>query len=258
MHSNEEQHMRAHGAAPNAQGMPAERTGHPAHLGWDWGPPRGGRIGFAACGGGSGDPPHIASVGTNPSQRKGTPTTTQPIGRSNPAPGRVGGVHTQPWRSQPSRPDHRRQQRHRDHYAQRLANAIQALSRKHGPCSNYLLSAEAALRGGQAHRRHRALLRRSRMSIACGPMESPNYPIPSGRRHQVRRHWYQHDSTAFENADELCSKKTGTPYYAPGRSAGSRHCEIHQRAGRCRQSPPASAPGADSGSESAEISLPND
>lgn len=259
MHSNEEQHMRAHGAAPNAQGMPAERSrSRPISVGIG-ALLVAGALGFAACGGGSGDPPHIASVGTNASQRKGTPTTTQPIGNPTLLLDEWAACirsHGDPNQVDPTIDANKDIEITMRNVSPTLSSAVHGST---GPCSNYLLSAEAALRGGQAAPQAPSIAQEIAYVDCMRTNGVPNYPDPSADGDtRFEGTGINTNSTAFENADELCSKKTGTPYYAPGTEAPGvvivRSINEPGGAGNL----PASAPGADSGSESAEISLPND
>ena len=258
MHDNEEHRMSAHGAASSArEGLPEGRRSRPIS---------GGigvlfvaaALGFAACGGGTGDPPHVASLGTNASQRKGTPTSTQQIGN----PTRLLDEwatcirsHGDPNQVDPTIDTNKDIEITMRNVSPTLSSAVHGST---GPCSTYLLSAEAALRGGQAAPQAPSIAQEIAYVDCMRTNGVPNYPDPSADGDtKFEGTGINTDSTTFENADELCSKRTGTHYYAPGTEAPGVVIvrSINEPAGAGNL--PANGPGANSGSESAEISLPN-
>ena len=116
-------------------------------------------IGLAACGGSSS--PHVASLSNSSGNSSGSTTTTLPKGNPTQLLDEWASLHAQPRRSQPGRPDHRRQQGHPHHLpgrrqrqrAGRLRQGIERSVRRlpdrglHGPAGR---QAAPEARPGQA------------------------------------------------------------------------------------------------------------
>ena len=195
MHSNEERHMRAHGAAPRRARNAGREEQVPADLGWDWGPPRGGRIGLSRRAvEAQGTHPMLPVWGRTRASATGTPTTTQPIGNPTLLLDEWAACirsHGDPNQVDPTIDANKDIEITMRNVSPTLSSAVHGST---GPCSNYLLSAEAALRGGQAAPHGTEHCSGDRVCRLHADQWSPQLSRSlSGRRHQVRRHWYQHE-----------------------------------------------------------------
>jgi hypothetical protein len=174
----------------------------------------GAAIGLAACGGGSADPPRVASVGTNPSNgsgSSGSTTTTQPTGnptklldewadcmqsngdpnQADPTVDTYGVIHV----TIPSD-------------AQSVSNAVHAGT---DPCNNYMAAAESALQAANpvAPPPDEAELLKY---VACMRANGvPNYPYPTGNTTNFGGTGVDPNSPSVENASKLCGEKLSLP-----------------------------------------------
>jgi hypothetical protein len=85
-----------------------------------------------------------------------------------------------------------------------------------GPCSNYLLAAEIALRGGQPAPADNPA-QDVRFAECMRANGVPDWPDPSANGEtDFNGTGVDPNSPAVQNATKLCDKKTGIPYEAPG------------------------------------------
>lgn len=87
-----------------------------------------------------------------------------------------------------------------------------------GPCSNYLLGAENALRGGQSAPSYNPVtaVKQAQCIRASG---FPNFPDPSANGEtNLNGTGIDPNSPALQNATKACDKKIGIPYYGNGTS----------------------------------------
>jgi hypothetical protein len=85
-----------------------------------------------------------------------------------------------------------------------------------GPCSNYLNAASAALRGGQPAPQAPSMAVQLKYAECMRANGVPAFPDPNGSQDQSLGN-VDPNSPTFENADALCSKKTGETYSPPGK-----------------------------------------
>ena len=102
-----------------------------------------------------------------------------------------------------------------DNVSQTLSNEVHAGT---GPCSSYLTAASAALRGGQPAPQAPSLAVQLKYAECMRANGVPKFPDPNGSQDQYIGN-LDPNSPTFENADKLCSKKTGETYYPPGKEA---------------------------------------
>jgi hypothetical protein len=93
-----------------------------------------------------------------------------------------------------------------------LENAVNTNT---APCSNYMLAAQSALRGGQAAPTDNPVqdVKFAECMRASG---FPTFPDPAGGNTDFNGTGINTNSTAFQNAAKTCDDKVGQPYYAPG------------------------------------------
>jgi hypothetical protein len=215
-------------------------------------------IGLAACGGGSGNPPHIASLGAKTSNSRGSSTTTQPTGNPTELLDQWATCirsHGDPNQVDPTIDANKDIEITMRNVSATLSGEVHGGA---GPCSNYLLAAEAALRGGQAAPQAPSTAQEIAYVDCMRVNGVPNYPDPSADGDtEFEGTGINTNSPAFEHADEVCSKKTGTPYYAPGTETPGVIIvrSINEPDGG--DSLPAGGPGANSGSGVTEVPVPN-
>ena len=178
-------------------------------------------IGLAACSGGS-SAPQVASVGNS----GGTPASSG-SGRSPTAsgPGKATQLldqwatcirgHGDPSQADPAVDSNSDIDITMDNVSQTLANEVHAGT---GPCSNYLTAASAALRGGQPAPQAPSLAVQLKYAECMRANGFPAYPDPNGSLDQSLGN-IDPNSPAFQNADKVCSEKTGETYDAPGKEA---------------------------------------
>lgn len=87
-----------------------------------------------------------------------------------------------------------------------------------GPCSNYLLAAETALRGGQAEPPEPSAAQQAKYADCMRTHGVPNYPNPDPATGDTnfRGTGIDLNSPTFNNADKLCTEQEGEKYYPPG------------------------------------------
>jgi hypothetical protein len=180
-------------------------------------------IGLAACGGGS-STPHVASLGTSSSDSGsgssdggGNSTAAAPTGNATKL--------LDEWAAcmrkhgDPSQTDPTIDTDKVIHIFMR--NVSQALSSdahgSTGPCSQYELAAENALRGGQPAPQAPSLAAQLKYAECMRANGEPGYPDPNGSAEQKFPSGVDPNSTVFQNANKLCVQKTGMPaYWATG------------------------------------------
>jgi hypothetical protein len=86
-----------------------------------------------------------------------------------------------------------------------------------GPCSNYLLGAEAALRGDQPAPSDNPV-KDVKFAECMRANGVPDFPDPNGTGSTYVENLDPNGPT-FQNATKLCDKQIGQSYYAPGKEA---------------------------------------
>jgi hypothetical protein len=177
-------------------------------------------IGLAACGGGATDPPHVATLGANSSNSKSAPSTTQPTGNPTQLLDQWATCirgHGDPNQSDPTIDANKDIEITMHNASAALSSEVHGST---GPCSNYLLAAETALRGGQPAPQAPSAAQEAAYVDCMRANGVPNYPDPSANGDtDFEGTGVDPNSPTVENADKVCSKKTGIPYDAPGTEA---------------------------------------
>jgi hypothetical protein len=178
-------------------------------------------IGLAACSGGS-STPQVASLGNS----SGTPASSGG-GGSSAATGSGNATqlldewttcirgHGDPSQADPTVDSNSDIDITMDNVSPTLAGEVHGGT---GPCSNYLNAASAALRGGQPAPQAPSLAVQLKYAECMRANGVPNFPDPDGSQDQSLGN-VDPNSPTFENADKVCSKKTGETYYPPGKEA---------------------------------------
>ena len=173
-------------------------------------------LALSACASGPGTP-HVASLATNGRQDARGTTTTQPTGnptrlldewatciRSN----------GDPNQADPTIDSNKDIEIIMHNVSATMSAEVHGSS---GPCSNYLLAAEATLRGGQPAPQAPSAAQEAAYVDCMRSNGVPNFPDPAANGDtDFNGTGVDPDSPTFENADKVCSKKTGTPYDPPG------------------------------------------
>jgi hypothetical protein len=176
-------------------------------------------IGLAACGGGGSSTPHVASLGSSDGSG-----STDPGGSSTTAPSSGNPTqlldqwatcirgHGDPGQVDPTIDSNKDIDISMTNVPKALEDEVHGST---GPCSNYLLAAENQLRGGQPAPTDNPVadLKYAQCMRANGV---PDFPDPNGSSEGPDIGNLDPDGPVFQNADKLCSKKVGLPYYAPG------------------------------------------
>jgi hypothetical protein len=174
-------------------------------------------IGLAACGGPSTSPSHVASLGTTARNSDGDTTTTQPAGNPTELLDQWATCirgHGDPNQVDPTIDSNKDIEITMHNVSAALSNEVHGST---GPCSNYLLAAETALRGGQPAPQAPSAAQEAAYVDCMRVNGVPNYPDPSANGDtDFEGVGINPNSPTFENADKVCSKKVGMPYYAPG------------------------------------------
>jgi hypothetical protein len=177
----------------------------------------------AACSGGGSSAPHVASLGSS-SDGSGS---TDPAGSSTTAPSSGNPTqlldqwaacirgHGDPSQVDPTIDSNKDIDINMNNVSTTLANDVHGST---GPCSNYLLVAENALRGGQPAPQAPSLAVQLKYAQCMRANGVPKYPDPNGSTEGTSfiALGIDPNSPVFQNADKACSKKVGMPYYAPG------------------------------------------
>jgi hypothetical protein len=200
-------------------------------------------IGLAACGGPPTNSPHVASLGTTVSKSRGGTTTTQPTGNPTELLDQWATCirsHGDPNQSDPTIDANK-------DIEITMRNASAALSSEvhgsTGPCSNYLLAAETALRGGQPAPQAPSAAQEVAYVDCMRANGVPDYPDPSADGDtDFEGTGIDPSSPSFENADKVCSQKEGTPYSAPGTEVPG-VVQVRNFNGPSNGAPPPSGPG---------------
>jgi len=178
-------------------------------------------IGLAACSGGSGTTPHVASLG---SSGDGSGSSAGGGNSAGAAPAGNATKLLDEWATcmrghgDPSQTDPTIDTDKVIHIY--MTNVSQALSSQAhgstGPCSKYELAAENALRGGQPPPQAPPLAAQLKYAECMRANGVPDYPDPNGNPEQSLGS-VDTSSATFHNANQLCVKKTGMPaYWATG------------------------------------------
>jgi hypothetical protein len=89
-----------------------------------------------------------------------------------------------------------------------------------GPCSNYLLAAENALRGGQPPLSGASMTQQVKFAVCMRANGVPGWPDPSTNgTTNFNGTGVDPNSPAVQDAMKTCDKQTGQPYYPPGKEA---------------------------------------
>ena len=179
-------------------------------------------IGLAACSAGS-STPQVASLGNG----SGSPAGSGTGGGSSAAAGSGNATqlldewascirgHGDPSQADPAIDSNKDIDITMNNVSQTLANEVHAGT---GPCSSYLTAASAALRGGEPAPQAPSLAVQLKYAECMRANGVPAYPDPNGSLDQNLGN-VDTNSPTFQNADKVCSKKTGEPYYGPGTEA---------------------------------------
>ena len=215
-------------------------------------------IGLAACGGGSADPPHVASVGTIPSNGSGSSrstTTTRPAGNATKL--------LDQWAScmqnhgDPNQPDPTV-----DAYGviyvtipsvnPSLSSEVHAGT---DPCNSYMAAAESALRAANptAPPPDQSELVKY---VACMRANGvPNYPYPTGNTTNFNGTGVDPNSPSVESANKLCGEKLNLPgWWISGNGPPG---DVVVSSGGPNGGPPPRAPGANSGAGATPVPITN-
>ena len=179
-------------------------------------------IGLAACSGGS-STPQVASLGNS----SGTSASSGGGGGSSAASGSGNATtlldewascirgHGDPNQADPTIDSNNDIDITMNNVSQTLAGDVHGST---GPCSNYRIAAESALRGGQPAAQAPSLAVQLKYAKCMRANGVPKFADPNGSQDQYVGN-LDPNSPTFQNADKVCSKKTGEPYYAPGTEA---------------------------------------
>jgi hypothetical protein len=206
-------------------------------------------IGLAACSGGS-STPQVASLGnsTGTSANSGGGGSSAATGSGNATQlldewtSCIRG-HGDPNQADPAVDSNSDIDITMDNVSSTLASEVHGGT---GPCSNYLTAASAALRGGQPAPQAPSLAVQLKYAECMRANGVPKFPDPNGSQDQYIGN-LDPNSPTFENADKVCSKKTGETYYPPGKEAPGVIIVTDCNAPPGKQCP-AGGPGANSGS----------
>jgi hypothetical protein len=183
-------------------------------------------IGLAACGGGS-STPHVASLGTSSSGSSdvgsgssdggGTSTNAPPDGTATQLLDQWAACmrkHGDPNQTDPTIDTDKVIHISMTDVSQALSSEAHGST---GPCGQYELAAENALRGGQPAAQAPSLAAQLKYAECMRANGEPSYPDPNGDPEQKLPSSVDVNSPVFQNANKLCVKKTGMPaYWATG------------------------------------------
>ena len=179
-------------------------------------------IGLAACSGGS-SAPQVASLGNS----TGTSASSSGGGGSSAATGSGNATqlldewttcirgHGDPNQVDPTVDSNSDIDITMENVSSTLAGEVHGGT---GPCSNYLNAASAALRGGQPAPQGPSLAVQLKYAECMRANGVPAFPDPNGSQDQSLGN-VNPNSPTFQNADKVCSKKSGETYYPPGKEA---------------------------------------
>jgi len=179
-------------------------------------------IGLAACSGGS-STPQVASLGNG----GGSPASGGSGGASPAASGPSGATqlldqwatcirgHGDPSQVDPTVDSNSDIDITMTNVSKTLSDEVHAGT---GPCSSYLTAASAALRGGQPAPQAPSLAVQLKYAECMRANGEPSYPDPNGSLDQSLGN-IDTNSPTFQNADKVCSEKTGETYSPPGKEA---------------------------------------
>jgi hypothetical protein len=172
-------------------------------------------IGLAACSG-SPSTPQVASLGSSSGNGSGSSTTAPSAGNPTQVLDEWAACirrHGDPNQADPTIDANKDIEITMNNVPQALSSEVHGST---GPCSNYLLAAETALRGGQPSPTYNPVTA-VKFSECMRANGVPNYPDPSANGEtNFRGTGVDPNSTAVQNATKTCDKKLGERYYAPG------------------------------------------
>lgn len=181
-------------------------------------------LGLAACSGGGSSAPHVASLGgssNDPGSTDGGGSSTTAPSSGNPTQlldqwAACIRKHGDPSQVDPTIDSNKDIDIHMTNVSETLANEVHGST---GPCSNYLLAAENALRGGQPAPQAPSMAVQLKYAQCMRANGVPKYPDPNGstRGPSFITLGIDTNSAVFQNADKLCTKKVGETYYPPGK-----------------------------------------
>ncbi len=172
---------------------------------------------LAACGGGSTDSPQVASLGSSSGagSTSGSSAAAAPGGNPTQLLDEWAACmrrHGAPNQADPTIDANKDIQITMINVPAALEHEVHGST---GPCSNYLLAAETALRGGQAAPTDNPA-QDVKFAECMRANGVPNWPDPSNGETNFSGTGVDPNSPAVQNATKTCDNKTGTPYYAPG------------------------------------------
>jgi len=182
-----------------------------------------GALALAACSGGPGSP-QVATLGTSTANaassgadgRGGSSATAVPKGNPTQLLDEWAGCirsHGDPNQADPTIDANKDIRIFMENVPKALEDEVHGST---GPCSNYLLAAEIALRGGQPAPADNPA-QDVRFADCIRANGIPNWPDPSANGEtNFNGTGVDPNSPAVQNATKLCDKKTGVPYEAPG------------------------------------------
>jgi hypothetical protein len=171
-------------------------------------------IGLAACSGGS-STPHVASLGSSSGSDGGS---TGGSGSSTTAPSGGNATrlldewaacmrkHGDPSQTDPTIDAHGVINISMQNVPKALADEVHGST---GPCSQYELAAESALRGGKAAPQGPSLAAQLKYAECMRANGVPGYPDPNGSTEQKFPSSVDPNSAVFQNANKLCGKRIG-------------------------------------------------
>jgi hypothetical protein len=177
-------------------------------------------LALAACSSGP-SAPQVASLGQHSGHDSGTTTTTPSAGD----PTRLLDEWTNcirsngdPNQADPTIDSNKDIDITMDNVSQTLENEVHGST---GPCSNYLLAAENALRGGQPALQEPSAAQQAKYADCMRTHGVPNYPNPNPATGKTDFNGTGVDlnSPTFNNADKFCTEQAGQKYYPPGTEA---------------------------------------
>jgi hypothetical protein len=172
---------------------------------------------LAACGGGP-STPHVASLEQSSNNHSGGTPTTASTG--NPTPLLVEWTTCIRSNGDPNQVDPTIDSNDdiditMNNVSQTLENEVHGST---GPCSNYLLAAENALRGGQPSPPAPDAAQEATYADCMRTHGVPNFPNPNSATGETDFNGTGVDpnSPSFQKADKVCTEAEGEKYYPPG------------------------------------------
>ena len=173
-------------------------------------------LALAACSGGQASSPHVASLGNSPGSSSTDSAPAQPTGNPTKLLDEWAACirkHGAPNQSDPTIDSNKDIQITMINVSTALEHEVHGST---GPCSNYLLAAENALRGGQPPPIDNPA-QDVRFAECMRANGVPGFPDPVNGTTNFAGTGVNMDSPAFNNATKLCDHKVGATYYPPGK-----------------------------------------